>query len=68
MINQSKPIHEITDKLRETARNLTKPIHEQFIKHVEEYRGKKITIPSEKRDEKIYQAEVWVGKQAVELG
>ncbi len=68
MIANAKPTREINEKYRENIKNIGKPIHELFKKHVEEYRGKKITIPEEKRDEKIYQAEVWTGKHAVELG
>lgn len=65
---QAKPTQEVTDKYREIVKGITKPVHEEFIKHVEKYRGKKITIPEDKRSDKLYQAEVWVGKHAVELG
>jgi len=68
LLYNAKPTKEITDNYRERVKNIGKPIHDLFIKHVEEYRGKKITIPTEKRDEKLYQAEVWTGKHAVELG
>lgn len=42
--------------------------HEKFIEHVENYRDRKISVPKEERKEKIYQADIWTGKESANLG
>lgn len=57
---------------KETAnknfKKLSEDIHEKFIQHVESYREKKISVPKEERKEKLYQADIWTGKEAANLG
>jgi len=48
--------------------NLSKEIHQGFIQHVESYRDRKIKVPKDERYDKLYQGDIWTGKEAVELG
>jgi len=56
---------ENTDKNLEA---LVDVMHQGFIDHVELYRDRKIKIAKEERYQKLYQADIWTGKEAVELG
>lgn len=42
--------------------------HDLFIGHVEKFRGSKIKVPKDDRKKLIYQADVFTGERAVELG
>lgn len=43
-------------------------IHQEFQKYVEKYRGDKIKLTKAERDEKIYDARIYQGDQAKEIG
>lgn len=47
---------------------LSEFVHEKFIEHVESYRDRKISVPKEQRKEKLYQADIWTGKESANLG
>lgn len=54
-----------------TNQNLVKInefLHEGFIEHIEQHREKKITVASAERKEKVYQGDIWSGKEAAKLG
>jgi ClpP class serine protease len=42
--------------------------HDLFIKHVEKFRGTKIKVAKEDRKKIIYQADVFLGQKAADLG
>lgn len=58
----------LTEDDKKVTLDILKAVHEDFIEHVEAHRKKKITLDDAKRREIIYNADVFNGKRAVELG
>jgi len=56
------------ENMDKNLRDLVHELHRGFIEHVELYRDRKIKVAKEERFNKLYQADIWTGKEAVELG
>jgi ClpP class serine protease len=53
--------------VRQTKELLSRT-HLDFINHVESHRGSKIKVPEAEKQARIYNADVFTGNEAVELG
>lgn len=62
------PYQALTDKARQEHLEVTKKLHAVFIDHIERHRGDKIKVPKDKRLDEIYNGNVWVGKDSINLG
>jgi len=56
------------ENMDKNLKALVGELHRGFIEHVELYRDRKIKVAKEERFNKLYQADIWTGKEAVELG
>jgi len=58
---------DVTEDDKKVMLDLMKKTHTDFIHHVEEHRDKKL-VEKAKREELIYNADVFLGRKSVELG
>eukprot|EP00331_Platyophrya_macrostoma_P004869 CAMPEP_0176416270 /NCGR_PEP_ID=MMETSP0127-20121128/6257_1 /TAXON_ID=938130 /ORGANISM="Platyophrya macrostoma, Strain WH" /LENGTH=276 /DNA_ID=CAMNT_0017796335 /DNA_START=31 /DNA_END=861 /DNA_ORIENTATION=- len=59
---------DISDGEKQMLHDMLKRTHQDFIDHVETHRSKKITLDQQKRNEVVYNADVFLGSKCVELG
>lgn len=58
----------LEDQNCERHREFVARLHQSFIAHVENYRHLKLRVPEAERSERLYNADVWMGDEAVSLG
>lgn len=58
----------LNEKEKKSTEEILGKIHATFISHVENNRNEKITVATEERKTKLYNADVFLGKTAVEYG
>jgi len=56
------------EKIGKKLAPLLEHSYDGFVNHVESFRDRKITVPKEERTKKLYQGDIWTGKEATDLG
>ena len=59
---------DLSEKQRDLLKSLGKTVVEHFKKHVNQYRSSKFTVEESKREDVLFQGNIWVGREAKELG
>jgi len=63
------PLAEInSEKVDKKLLPLMEYSYDGFVDHVESFRDRKITVPKEERAQKLFQGDIWTGKEAANLG
>ena len=59
---------DLSENQRDLLKSLGKTVVEHFKKHVNQYRSSKFTVEESKREDVLFQGNIWVGREAKELG